>query len=425
MIEAQIISKILDEANMDILVDENITSEYFITYNEEARFLFSHFNEFRSVPTKETFIGKFNEFELTSTKEDWTYLITGLREGYMFNQLATLFTSSTKVIQEDALAGYQLIKNKMYELENVKPIYSSDIVKNAETRLKTFNDRLNAPDNNVIKIGLKEMDEKLFGWNMGEELVTIMARTNQGKSWLLLEFLMNAWQQGKNVGLYSGEMSSDQVGYRFDALYEHFSNLGLMRSNKEYKEKYEQYIEKLKENKNCFVVITPKDLGHMATVNDIDYMIKKYNLDIVGVDQYSLMDDYRSKKGEQLRIRLGNISADLFNLSMKYKIPIIALSQANRAAAGKSGNTPELEHMSESDAIAQNSTKVISMSRVDNELRMTVVKNRYGTVGDEFIYLWDIDKGEFKFSRYGNHDDEGRTKDTSLSRRDDEGASPF
>lgn len=416
MIEAQIISKLLDEENMDILLNENISSEYFITYNEEVRFIYNHYNEYRKVPTKETFIGKFNEFELTSTKEDWTYLINALRENYMFNQLAILFNSSAKEIENNALSGYQLVKNKIAELENIKPISSNDIVKNAEERFKEYKTRMDSENNQVIKIGLKEMDDKLFGWNMGEELVTIMARTNQGKSWLLLEFLMNAWKQGKNVGLYSGEMSAEQVGYRFDALYKHFSNLNLMRSNKEEEQEYKKYIDQLKEAKNNFVVITPKDLGHMATVNDIDYMIKKYNLDIVGIDQYSLMDDYRSKKGDPLRIRLGNISADLFNLSMKYKIPVLALSQANRAAA-KNGN-PELEHMSESDAIAQNSTKVISISRKNEELSMQVVKNRYGMVGDEFVYLWDIDKGEFKFSRYGSEkSNSAPSGDTSLSRR--------
>lgn len=425
MIEAQVISKLLDEGNIDILLNENINSTYFITYNEEAKFIFTHYNEYKKVPTKETFLGKFTEFELTSSAEDWQYLITSLREGYMFSELAKLFNSSTSVIENNALEGYQLIKNKIAELESIKPITSNDIIANAQMRLDTYENKLNNTNENVIKIGLDEMDDKLFGWNMGEELVTIMARTNQGKSWLLLEFLMNAWKQGKRVGLYSGEMSSEQIGYRFDALYNHFSNLNLMRANKEEQKAYKEYIDQLKENKNCFIVITPKDLGHLATVNDIDYMIKKYNLDIVGVDQYSLMEDYRSKKGDPLRIRLGNISADLFNLSMKYKIPIIALSQANRMA-GK-GNTPELEHMSESDAIAQNSTKVISMSRKDNELRMTVVKNRYGVVGDEFIYLWDIDKGDFKFSRYGDPKGSNNSKpaDTSLATNRNREESPF
>ena len=32
MIETQIISKLLEEENMDILLNENISSEYFVTY---------------------------------------------------------------------------------------------------------------------------------------------------------------------------------------------------------------------------------------------------------------------------------------------------------------------------------------------------------------------------------------------------------
>lgn len=423
MIEAQVISKILEEKNLDILLDENINSIYFITYSEEARFIFGHYNEYRTVPTKETFLGKFNDFEFTSTKEDWKYLITGLREGYMFNQLAILFNSSTKIIENNALEGYQLLKNKIFELENVKPMSSNDIIKNADQRLDAYNKKLESPTNDVIHIGLKEMDEKLDGWCCGEELVTVMARTNQGKSWLLLEFLTNAWKQGKRVGLYSGEMSAEQIGYRFDALHKHFSNLNLMRANKDEKEEYEEYIKALKNNDNCFVVITPRDLGHLANVNDIDYMIKKYNLDIVGIDQFSLMEDFRSGKNEQLRIRLGNISADLFNLSMRYKIPIIALSQANRMAS--KNNTPELEHMAESDAIAQNSTKVISMTRTGNELKMAVIKNRYGPVGDEFVYMWDIDKGQFNFSRYGSHGQDTGEEDKSIGRRPVNDESPF
>lgn len=423
MIESQVISKLLEDGNIDILLDKNISSEYFVTYNEEARFIFTHYNEYRQVPSKESFIGKFNEFEFTGVSESWDYLCNALVENYMFSELAKMINSSTKIIEDNALTGYQMLKNKMIELENIRPISSNDIIKGAQDRLDIYNKKVTSENKNTIDIGLKEMDEKIGGWCVGEELVTIMARTNQGKSWILLEFLMNAWKQGKRVGLYSGEMSAEQIGYRFDALLNHFSNLALMRGNNTDKENYEKYIEDLKSKNNCFVVITPKDLGHLANINDIDYMIKKYNLDIVGIDQFSLMDDFRAKKGDPLRIRLGNISSDLFNLSMKYNIPIIALSQANRMA-GKA-DAPELEHMSESDAIAQNSTKVISINKRSNELRVKVVKNRYGPVGDEFIYLWDIDTGQFTFSRYGNEkNDNSKPADTSISRRGVE-ESPF
>ena len=59
---------------------------------------------------------------------------------------------------------------------------------------------------------------------------------------------------------------------------------------------------------------------------------------------------------------------------------------------------------------------------------MEVVKNRYGPVGDEFIYMWDIDKGLFSFSRYGSHGNDNirGSTDTSISRRNVvEEESPF
>lgn len=399
MKELQIISKVLEEKDLSILLENNINADYFNNYKQEFLFILEHNSTYNSIPTKETFLEKYPTFELVSSAEKWEYLVEAIKEEYMFSKLARMYKESAEITKDNAYQGYEYIKQVISELENIKSIKTVDIIKDAGERLEEYNERKENSKHKIIKIGLEEMDKKLNGWNMGEELVTIMARTNQGKSWLLLEFLMNAWKQGKRVGLYSGEMSTVQIGYRFDALHKHFSNLDLMRASLKDTKEYEDYIETLKKSENCFVVITPKDLGHLATVNDIEYLIKKYNLDIVGIDQYSLMEDYRSKKGDPLRVRLGNISADLFNLSLKYKIPVLALSQANRGV--QKNTNPELEHISESDSIAQNSTKVISINRVNNELTLNVVKNRYGKVGDEFIYLWDIDKGDFKFCRYG------------------------
>ena len=306
MVESQVIST----GEMDILLDENITSDYFVTYNEEARFIYNHYNEYRKVPTKETFLSKFKEFELVSDKEDWNYLLVSLREGYMFSNLATILNGIVKKVEDNSLTAYDELKNELAKLDDIKPISSNDIVKDAKQRLDVFNKKLESDNSNTIPVGLKEIDDAIGGWQMGEELVTIMARTNQGKSWILVELLMNAWKQGKRVGLYSGEMSAEQIGYRFDALYKHFSNLKLMRAEEE-KDSYTEYINELSKSDNCFVVITPKDLGHQATANDIDFMIKKYNLDIVGIDQFSLMQDFRTGPKEQLRIKLGNISQDL------------------------------------------------------------------------------------------------------------------
>lgn len=424
MIEIQILSKILEDKTLDYLIKNNITIEYFLTYRKEAMFIYEHYNTYSKVPTKESFIGTFNEFEFAASDEDWQYLTVQLREEFMFSRLTTMLNDSVKLVEGNALEGFEFIKQEIDKLSDIRPVASVDIISEASLREKEYNLKMENEDSCIIKTGLKELDDKITGWNMGEELVTIMARTNQGKSWILIKFLLEAWKQGKRVGLYSGEMSATQIGFRFDALFKHYSNLGLIRGDSKLKEDYSKYINDLSDGKNPFVIITPKELGHRGTTNDIDYLIKKHNLDIVGIDQYSLMEDWRSRSGEQLRIRLGNISADLFNLSMKYKIPILALSQANREAV-KSDKVPELEHMSESDAIAQNSTKVITMGQVGGGLKMNVVKNRYGPVGAELTYAWDIDTGEFLFMADSEQKDNHERTVTSSrrGRKSDEGDS--
>ena len=59
---------------------------------------------------------------------------------------------------------------------------------------------------------------------------------------------------------------------------------------------------------------------------------------------------------------------------------------------------PELESIRDSDGIAMNATKVISMRQTkEGVLKLEVKKNRYGAVGGKLAYSWDIDTGTFTY----------------------------
>ena len=66
---------------------------------------------------------------------------------------------------------------------------------------------------------------------LGEELVVITGRTNVGKSWIAEFFGTMAWEAGYKILHYSGEMSVEMVGFRFDTLHKHFSNMGLLNGS--------------------------------------------------------------------------------------------------------------------------------------------------------------------------------------------------
>lgn len=103
-------------------------------------------------------------------------------------------------------------------------------------------------------------------------------------TWMGLKFAMSAAFQGNKVGLYSGEMSTQQLQERM-----------LCCAKPTYTSTQEEAMKVIKE-KDAFVrVITQKELRRRANVSDIEEFIIRDNLDMVVIDQLSLMEDNTSK----------------------------------------------------------------------------------------------------------------------------------
>ena len=242
---------------------------------------------------------------------------------------------------------------------------------------------LTIEDADVISTGFKELDEKLVGWKRGEELVIFMGRTGQGKSWMGLKFAMTAALAGEKVGIYSGEMSTQQLQERI-----------VCCAKQTYSTTKEEAIEFIKSKNIDIKVLTQKELRRRANIDDIEEFIVSEHLSLLVVDQLSLMEDITSRPGTPLRQQYGNISMDLFTLSSRYQLPIILLVQSNRQGSDQKDG-PMLENIAESDAVAQNATRVISMKNEGGVLTLNILKNRYGS--NKLIQRYDVDYGINKY----------------------------
>lgn len=397
MVDVQILSKVLDTGNIDIIIHNGLNSEYFPNYQEEFKFILNHYKQYNKVPDKETFLSQFPDFTIAKVGDPDTYLLDKIGEEYLFQKTAPVLKQVEELIKTDSRRAIEYLQQELPSLTSKLRLTAKDIVKDADERIEELEKRKDGKY--FITTGFRELDNALMGWQRGEDLVTVMGRTNEGKSWCLLKFIEAAWVEGYRVGIYSGEMSSIQMGFRFDTIYNNFSNMNLTKGGQDI-ESYKKYIEDLKK-KNSFFVITPEDMGGSCTVTKLEAFIQKYKLDILGVDQYSLMDDENFKAGQPLRMKYDNISKGLFQLSCKYHIPVLAAVQANRAAAVKDKKQkvegPKLEHISEADAIAHNSSRVIAMRQNEGNLEFEIVKNRIGGRNGKYIYRWLIDTGKFEY----------------------------
>ena len=407
MISLQVLSKVISDKSIAILEDNFLTEEYFPGYEEEYNFIVDHYKKYGNVPDEATFLSQFTDnngnptIELVEVNESDRYLVDKIQEEYLFQKSVPIVQKAAKLLGTDANAAAEYMVTAMKEIQPHYSLGGIDIIAQANKRYDEFLERKNMQDKWFITTGFKELDNITHGLQRGEELMVIVARVNQGKSWVLEKICTHIWEIGYNIGYVSPEMGATNIGYRFDTLYNHFSNKDLTWGNKDLQEdSYRGYIEDLKSRDNKFIVATPADFQRTITITKLRNWVRQYKLDVIAIDGISYLTDERAVRGDNKNTMLTNISEDLMGLSIELGIPIIVVTQANRNAVNKDDedSTPELENVRDSDGIVFNASKVIAIRQLKNSvLRMQIKKQRNGMVGGKLDYAWDIDTGEFTF----------------------------
>ena len=410
MIQEQVLNYILNTKDSSLIILNRLDDSFFPNYKNEWNYIVNHFNTYGVIPDKESFLNTFPDFDLINVSEPLQYLVDELYKEHQSNQLATTFNKVRKMLLDNKIEDAVDLYKKAYEdLAVGVPLTSVDILKDT-SRYDAYIERLTSFDKYYVRTGLPELDSIIGGWDREEELATIVARTNVGKSWLLLKFAVAAAEQGLNVGVYSGEMSERKVGYRIDTLIQHISNGALIHGSSNIQNDYKTYIENLPTRfKGSIKVLTPNMINGPAGVTTLRAFIEKDNLDILFIDQHSLLEDDRKAKNPIERA--SNISKDLKNLQVLKRIPIISVSQQNRSSTE---NGVGSEHIAQSDRIAQDSTIILFFEKHKDDnslLDIDLVKSRDSVNGKKLTYKVDFNKGEFIYMSSGDEKLQTRYED--------------
>ncbi len=405
----QIISKILATKDFSIVVDNLLTEKHFTPYESEIGFIKDHYEKYGNVPDELTFIEKFPEFQLQEVTESDNFLVYKAKENDLFDRARPIIQRAAELMETDANDAVELLRSALdTELVADVDIHDEGVVETVDQRV---DDSKNINQNQAdwfIPTGFKEIDEDISGLQRGNELLVLYARTNHGKSWILEKICTFISEIGFRVGLFNPEMSTKDIGYRFDSLHGHLSNnaVRLGRFTDEFTvEDYESYAKELKDVMRGEIFVSkPKDFGRKVTVSKLRSWIIKRKLDVLAIDGITYLTDERYKRGDSKTISLTNISEDLMELSEEMRIPVLVVVQANRGGVvdKNSLDTPELENIRDSDGIAQNASIVYAVRQLKDAKGDTYVlidnkKKRGGAMGQSYKYRWDIDIGDFVF----------------------------
>ena len=399
MVQLQILNKILLSKDFTIIKNNDITVDFFDPpYDTYFNFIYNHYLQYGNVPDKETFLSRFDDFDLVQVTESDNALVDMLFEEHLYNKMVTVIQTVSNKAQDNSNDAVEYLKSELPNLVVRTHKSFTSIIKQANERLKEVEEKQNSEKSWFIPTGFPELDNVVNGWSRGEEFVVIFARTGQGKSWVLVKAATHAWEIGYNVGYISPEMSANRIGYRFDTNYNHFSNSELLTGRVDI-QKYRDYILSLEQKENEFAVATPADFNKRITVSKLRNFVIDNKLDMLCIDGITYLSDERANSRDNKSTTLTNISEDLMLLSVELQIPILVVVQSNREGArnDEERGTPELENIRDSDGISHNATKVISLRQTGPGLEMGIKKNRDGSTNVRLVYTWDIDTGIFTY----------------------------
>src|SRR5262245_20301113 len=211
-----------------------------------------------------------------------------------------------------------------------------------------------------VPTGFTDFDRMTSGLQR-QELIVIAARPSMGKTALALNMAQYASKNANVVGIFSLEMSAEQLVSRLlcsearvDA---HRLRTGYL--NREEWARLADALRRLCETK-VFIDDTPG-----VTVLEMRAKSRRlkaeHGLDMLIVDYMQLMSGRGRIESRQQEV--SQISRDLKGLAKELDMPVLALSQLSRAPESRSEHRPQLSDLRESGAIEQDADVVCFIFR--------------------------------------------------------------
>lgn len=145
MFEQSIISKLLEGGGLEVLHANSVTPEMFLTCGSEIAFILKHYEQYKQVPDKITFLSEFHDFQMLEVSENMDYLVYKLKEAYTYTKLVPIIQNAADRVREDSIEAIDYLKDQLSQLERAVPVSGNkdgyDIITNAKDRLAEYKKR--------------------------------------------------------------------------------------------------------------------------------------------------------------------------------------------------------------------------------------------------------------------------------------------
>ena len=211
-----------------------------------------------------------------------------------------------------------------------------------------------------VSTGFPNLDEITSGLQPGE-MVIVAARPSMGKTALALNIAENIAMRDVPVGLFSLEMSRQQLVQRLLSSRASVSGHSIRRnmlSDRDMAAIIQAADDLMK--RPLYIDDTPS-LSITQLRAKARRLKQSHDIGVVIVDYLQLMTS--GKRAESRQQEVSEISRGVKALARELNIPVLCLSQLNRAAEQREGHRPRMSDLRESGSIEQDADVVAMLHR--------------------------------------------------------------
>lgn len=247
-----------------------------------------------------------------------------------------------------------------------------------------------------VESSLSVINKTFGGWQKSD-LSIVAGRPGMGKTAFMIQQMIDVAKTGKAVGVFSLEMSAEQITARVLTNFTEIKNSSVLRKGLNEME-LRQYWNRKDDLISLSIHIDDTPSISIENLRLKAKMLKmRYNIQILFVDYLQLITYEKAKTREQ---EISNISRGLKSIAKELDIPVVALSQLSREVEKRPDKRPKLSDLRDSGSIEQDADEVLFLYRPEyynieqwedfynneptaNEIEIIIAKNRHGGIQPE------------------------------------------
>lgn len=289
-------------------------------------------------------------------------------------------------------------QKKIYDVTNISSIHKFVELKEELTEAWERLDRLHNSGDGLrgVPTGFKELDEKLSGLQKSD-LIILAARPSVGKTAFALDIARQAAvYHNTPVGIFSLEMSSQQLVDRMLASQSNVDAWKLRTGKLSREDDFAAIRQSLDVLSKAPIFIDDQPGNNILKMRSVARRLKnEKGLGLIVVDYLQLM--MTTKNYDSMVNQVTEISRSLKNLARELEVPVLALSQLSRAVEQRGGK-PKLSDLRDSGSIEQDADVVMFIHREDyakktnenertNIAEILIEKHRNGATGKVELFF--------------------------------------